>query len=89
VTVENRRVESLPRQRFDVITARAMAALVQLLAWARPYADANTLWLLPKGAKAEEELATALQRFQFDHQLFPSQTDADARIIVARRVRPR
>jgi 16S rRNA (guanine527-N7)-methyltransferase len=89
VQVENCRVEALPRQRFDVITARAMAALPQLLAWGHPFADAKTLWLLPKGMKAQEELASARQTFQFDHQLFPSQTDADARIIIARHVKPR
>ncbi|WP_310498079.1 16S rRNA (guanine(527)-N(7))-methyltransferase RsmG [Sandarakinorhabdus sp.] len=87
VRVENCRIEALSRQVFDVITARALAALPQLFAWGLPYADRNTLWLLPKGMRAQEELAMASKQFQFDHELIPSSTDSDARIVMARQVR--
>jgi 16S rRNA (guanine527-N7)-methyltransferase len=89
VTVANRRIEDMPAQTFDVITARAAAALVTLFDWSVRFADPRTRWILPKGARAEEELASAAQRFHFDHQLIPSRTDSAARIVVARNVRPR
>lgn len=89
VTIENRRVESLPRQKFDIITARALAALDRLFEWGLPYAGSGTRWLLPKGARVVEELIAAEQRFFFDHHLIPSQTDEQARIIVATGVRRR
>lgn len=87
VRIENRRIESLPKRTFDVITARALAALPQLFAWGMPYADRNTLWLLPKGSRVQEELALAAKQFHFAHELVPSCTDPDARIVAARQVR--
>jgi 16S rRNA (guanine527-N7)-methyltransferase len=89
VTIENRRIETLPRAKFDVITARALAALGQLFDWGLPYTGSGTRWLLPKGVRVDEELENATRRFAFDHRLVPSITDADARIVVASGVKRR
>ena len=89
VTIENRRIETLPRQKFDIITARALAGLDRLFDWGLPYAGSGTRWLLPKGVRAANELADAQESFVFDHRLVPSQTDADARIVVAAGVKRR
>ena len=89
VIIANQRIESLPRQKFDIITARALAALDKLFDWGLPYAGSGTRWVLPKGAKAEEELASAAKRFHFAHELIPSRTDPQARIIMASAVRSR
>lgn len=83
VSIENRRIETLPRQKFDVITARALASLDQLFDWALPYAGSGTSWLLPKGIRVSNEIEAASQRFFFDHRLVPSKTDPEARIVVA------
>jgi 16S rRNA (guanine527-N7)-methyltransferase len=89
VTIENRRIESLPRAKFDIITARALANLSQLFDWALPYAGSGTRWILPKGVRVDEELEFAARRFAFDHQLVPSLTDAEARVVVATGVKRR
>lgn len=89
VVVANQRIESLPRQRFDIITARALASLDKLFTWGLPFAASGTRWVLPKGARAEEELASASKQFHFAHELIPSRTDSQARIIVATAVRAR
>jgi 16S rRNA (guanine527-N7)-methyltransferase len=89
VTIENRRVETLPRQKFDIITARALAALEQLFDWGLPYAGSGTHWLLPKGARFADELSVAAARFEFDHRLATSLTDPSARIVIATGVRRR
>lgn len=89
VTVENRRIETLPPQRFDVVTARALASLGQVIDWCLPYAQPDTCWILPKGVRVADELALAQRRFAFDHQLVTSMTDPDARIVVAANVRRR
>jgi 16S rRNA (guanine527-N7)-methyltransferase len=89
VTIENRRVETLPRAKFDIITARALAALDQLFDWGLPYAGSGTRWILPKGARVETELSIATERFAFDYSLVPSRTDAAARIVVASGVKRR
>jgi 16S rRNA (guanine527-N7)-methyltransferase len=89
VIVENRRIETLPRQKFDIITARALASLEQLFEWGVPYAGSGTHWLLPKGARVADELASAARRFVFEHHLVPSLTDPDARIVVVTGVKHR
>lgn len=89
VVIENRRIETLPRATFDVITARALASLDQLFDWALPYAGSDTSWVLPKGARVDEELAIATERFAFDYSLIPSRTDDAARIVVAKGVKRR
>ena len=83
VTIANIRVESLPRQKFDIITARAAASLDRLFDWGLPYAGSGTRWLLPKGRAVSDELAVASKRFAFDHGLVPSATDPEARIVIA------
>jgi 16S rRNA (guanine527-N7)-methyltransferase len=83
LAIENRRIETLPRQKFDVITARALASLGQLFDWCLVYAGSGTRWLLPKGVRVSDELTTAEQQFTFNYQLMPSKTDGDARIVIA------
>lgn len=89
VRIENRRIEALPRQKFDTITARALASLDQLFDWALPFAGSGTRWILPKGARVDSELAIASERFTFDYDLVVSRTDVTGRIVVASGVRRR
>jgi 16S rRNA (guanine527-N7)-methyltransferase len=89
VTIENRRIETLPRQRFDIITARALAPLAQIFAWARPFADNATRWVLPKGARWADEVSAAERRFHFAYEQHLSLTDDHARILLVNNVVPR
>ena len=89
VKIANCRIERFPQQKFDIITARALASLDQLFDWALPFAESGTRWLLPKGARVETELALASERFAFDHRLVGSRTDAAGRIVVASGVKRR
>ncbi len=88
VTIANQRVETLARGDFTVITARAAAALDVLFDWSVRFARPGTRWILPKGRNVQEELATAAKRFHFAHELIPSRTDSDARIVLATDLRP-
>lgn len=89
VTVANTRIEAMPGQRIDIITARAAAPLATLFDWSVRFAGPRTRWILPKGVRVQEELASAATHFHFDHQLIPSRTDSDARIVVATGVKRR
>lgn len=66
----------------NVITARALAPLPKLLGLAQPFFSPPTVALFPKGREAEVEIAEARTRFDFDCQLAPSLTDAEARIVI-------
>ncbi len=88
VTVVAQRAETMPDHRFDVITARAFAPLAKLLAIAHRFAKPATLWLLPKGKSAAEELASVRDTWHGNFVIQTSLTDAHSSIIVARNVRP-
>jgi len=74
---------------LGAVTARAFAALHTLFASTVRLTDASTIWVLPKGRSAEQELAAARTAWQGVFHVEQSLTDADARIIVARGVEPR
>jgi 16S rRNA (guanine527-N7)-methyltransferase len=65
----------------DVVSARALAALPQLLEWTEPLLKAGTIGLFPKGRDAETELTEARKRWTFEADILPSQTDSEARIL--------
>ena len=82
VTVVDQRVEQLPPHAYAVISARAFAPLPRLLTKAQHLAGKNTLWLLPKGQNAVNELCTIPLAWQRLFHVEPSLTDVDARILV-------
>jgi 16S rRNA (guanine527-N7)-methyltransferase len=74
---------------YDVITARAVAKLSQLLKISAHLSTRNTVWALPKGRHAREELVEAQQSWQGTFHVEHSVTDADSYIVVATGVRAR
>jgi 16S rRNA (guanine527-N7)-methyltransferase len=72
---------------YDVITARAVAPLTQLLKISAHLSTGNTVWALPKGRGAGAELAEARRSWQGVFHLEPSVTNADSFIVVATGVR--
>jgi 16S rRNA (guanine527-N7)-methyltransferase len=75
------RAMSTPPQSADVVTARAVADLSLLLGLVSHHMGPNGVALLPKGASFEEEIALAGKEWMFDAEVFPSQTDRQARIL--------
>ncbi|NIJ07401.1 16S rRNA (guanine527-N7)-methyltransferase [Sphingomonas vulcanisoli] len=80
---------SAPLRPAGVISARAVASLDALFAMGLRFATPETLWVLPKGRSAADELAAARPSWHGDFRLVPSQTDSSASIVVARGVRPK
>lgn len=85
VTIHCAKVERVER-RFDVITARAVAALDRLLAIASHLSNNGTVWVLPKGKNAQSELAQARRNWQCDALVEQSRTDPESQILVLTRV---
>ncbi|MFN3700781.1 MAG: 16S rRNA (guanine(527)-N(7))-methyltransferase RsmG [Alphaproteobacteria bacterium] len=67
----------------DIITARALAALPELLKLCLPWALRNPAleMIFLKGAQAEKELEEALQLYAFSYELYPSDTDPQGKIV--------
>ena len=75
--------------KYEVITARAVANLAELLKISAHLSTRKSLWVLPKGRSAEAELAEAQHSWQGEFHVEQSVTDADSQIVVATGVRAR
>ena len=80
--VEGRRLEHVESFPAAVISARAFAPLVKLLALSARFSTRDTRWLLPKGRSAVQEVASlpaaAAEMFHVEHSV----TDAEAGIVI-------
>lgn len=81
--VHNARIEAVieAHRGIDIVCARALAPLDQLLAWTAPLLKSGTTALFPKGREVESELTQAAARWTFTATLHPSRTDSSARIV--------
>jgi 16S rRNA (guanine527-N7)-methyltransferase len=76
------RVEDMPTRAYAVISARAFAPLERLLALSARFSTPQTLWLLPKGAKARHELQELGENWRHTFHVEQSLTDSAAGVLV-------
>ena len=92
VTVHAARVEDVLDRldpRPDVLTARALAPLSQLLGMGGKLLTTGTLGLFPKGQDLEDELTEAAKYWMMQTSTVSSKTDARGRILVVKRAESR
>ena len=87
VTVHGGRLENFATRIVSVISARAFAPLPKLLNAAVRFSRNETVWLLPRGRGARDELALTEQLWQGVFHVEPSVSDTESGIIVARGVK--
>ena len=85
-TVINGRAEE-QTLKVDVVTARAVAPMEKLLAYAQPYLQRGAQGLFLKGEKAEVELIEARKVWHFENDLSVSRSDPRGRIVSVRSLR--
>ena len=78
------RVEDLPSGPHAVISARAFAPLDKLVTLSARFSTPDTVWLLPKGAGAAQELQMLPESWNHVFHVEQSLTDASAGVIVGR-----
>lgn len=84
VTIHAERIEKLPLERLpraDIVTARALAPLYDLLDYAAPLLAPHGVGLFLKGAKAGDELTQAAKHWTMRVDRFPSRTDPSGTIL--------
>jgi 16S rRNA (guanine527-N7)-methyltransferase len=85
VEIHALRIEELARGAHklepEIVSARALAPLPQLLDLAAPFLGPRTRGLFLKGRDAERELAAAAKRWSFASRLHPSLTAPDSAIV--------
>lgn len=87
VRVLGQRLEDVPTCKAAVISARAFAPLDRLLDLSARFSTSDTLWLLPKGRSAQQEL-DMLSGWTHMFHVEQSLTDRDAGVIVGRLLGP-
>lgn len=87
-SVAGARLETMGEVPAAVISARAFAPLPKLLEIGHRFSRIETIWVLPKGRTAHEELETIRRSWQGVFHVKQSVTDPDAAIIVATGVQP-
>jgi 16S rRNA (guanine527-N7)-methyltransferase len=73
----------------EVVSARAVAPLTDLLGLAYPFWGPGTVGLFLKGRDVEKEVEAARQAWEFELELKPSLTDSSGRIARIRNLKPR
>nr|WP_283094794.1 16S rRNA (guanine(527)-N(7))-methyltransferase RsmG [Loktanella sp. SALINAS62] len=86
-TVFCERIEQTTAEPADCMTARALAPLSNLLAFASGLMVPEGTAILPKGRHFETELEDAQKAWHFRHQIYPSLTDSDGQVIVVKDIR--
>lgn len=74
-TVICERIEELPPQNADVVSARALADLGSLLGYADRHLAKGGMALFSKGMSWEKELAVALNQWSFSYEPLKSETE--------------
>jgi 16S rRNA (guanine527-N7)-methyltransferase len=75
------RIEEVPAVKADVVTARALAPLGQLLSWADRHRADTAICLFHKGKGWQSELTEATKDWDITCQPLTSKTDRDAVIL--------
>lgn len=81
VTVIGARLELVETRKVRTISARAFAPLPRLIELSARFSTAETVWLLPKGRSAQQEL-DELTGWAHKFHVEPSLTDPEAGVIV-------
>lgn len=88
VFVQAKRIEEI-QEKFDVVTARALKPLPQLLTLAFPLTHEKSVCLFLKGKRADEELTEAYKYWTFECEKIPSISDSTGVILKISSLLPR
>ncbi|WP_336985257.1 16S rRNA (guanine(527)-N(7))-methyltransferase RsmG [Altererythrobacter aquiaggeris] len=83
-SVDAAKLENVETTKVSVISARAFAPLPVLLKLSARFSTRQTIWLLPKGRSAEQELEDAKPATKKLFHVEQSVTSAEARILVGK-----
>lgn len=89
VNVLAERIEKVPPLRGQVVSARALKPLEELLALVNRHLDQDGIAVLPKGRRYDAEIKAARRLWSFHLDLVPSMTDPEARLLRVTNIKSR
>ncbi|SMH55678.1 16S rRNA (guanine(527)-N(7))-methyltransferase RsmG [Azospirillum agricola] len=81
VTVHNKRIETVTGIEADVVTARALAPLADLLGWSFPFLGSRGTGLFLKGQNLDDELTATTKYWKMRTERFESRSDPTGTIL--------
>ncbi|WP_375279564.1 16S rRNA (guanine(527)-N(7))-methyltransferase RsmG [Pseudooctadecabacter sp.] len=89
VTIVAGRIGDVSVSPTDVVSARALAPLSDLLHYSSNLIKPSGMCLFPKGSKHIDEISVAKEKYDFDLTIHPSHTHPDAGVLEISRIAPR
>jgi 16S rRNA (guanine527-N7)-methyltransferase len=86
INIINKRIGDADVAKSDVLSARALAPLCDLLGYSDQFLQSDGTAIFPKGARYQEELDQAAQSWHFDVEAHTSQTNPDSRVLELSRI---
>lgn len=80
----NQRIEDAVKQNADVLTARALSSLNNLMEYAFRHTNDNAVCIFPKGKQSDEEIINAQKYWSFSLQNIPSITHQEGSILLVK-----
>ena len=91
--MHNARIEDaishLLSEKIEVVSARALASMSQLIHYCAPLVDNHAEALFLKGQDVDKELTDATKYWNISAHMIPSKTDPDGRIVSITKVETR
>ncbi len=81
------RIEEMKGSKADIITARALKSLPELMKYAQPMMEKESLCLFLKGKNVLEELTESAQSWTFDFAKCPSISDPSGSVLIIKNLR--
>ena len=78
----NTRAENIKNKKYEVITARAVTSLKDLLKYAFPLLKKGGICIFPKGKSYCEEIKEAQKQWIFSTEIFDSTTSDEGKILI-------
>jgi 16S rRNA (guanine527-N7)-methyltransferase len=75
------RIENIRETKFDIITARALKPLPELLKLAKPLMKKESICIFLKGQQLDVELTESSKYWKFEYETFPSLSDRSGRVL--------
>jgi 16S rRNA (guanine527-N7)-methyltransferase len=85
--VHQERVENLENFKVDIVTARALAPLKDILKLSKPLMKKDSICLFLKGKNAPVELTESAKYWKFDCETVPSISDSSGSVLIIKNIR--
>ena len=83
------RIEKLNNPKFDFLICRALANLNKLLTYSHKLTNKDTVLIFLKGKKVKNEIQEAKNTWNFNNEIYPSQSDERGSVLIIKKLKPK